>query len=305
MTAVAQSTQRPVLPPDVPQAYIPARESAKSITYQPVLLGAAQIRYVDAKSKVDFLEEKVFITPIHDDSLPVQWEECSEAEVDPSDLEKDPVEGASFGMLPALASKAKSYAAWRKDFISWIYANRQLNVYRSEVLRTSSQPNETEGDFRVRLQQATREERDRAVEKLRLKYQPKIVTLEDRVRRAQQTVEREKQQSQSQTLDTLVSVGTGVLGALFGRRKVATAASGAIRSAGRIRKEAGDVSRATETVEALTQQLADLQAQLESEARAIQMQYETSAVTLETIAIKPKKTNINVRLFTLAWNPAQ
>jgi Sec-independent protein translocase protein TatA len=173
------------------------------------------------------------------------------------------------------------------------------------VLRTSSQPNETEGDFRVRLQQATREERDRAVEKLRLKYQPKIVTLEDRVRRAQQTVEREKQQSQSQTLDTLVSVGTGVLGALFGRRKVATAASGAIRSAGRIRKEAGDVSRATETVEALTQQLADLQAQLESEARAIQMQYETSAVTLETIAIKPKKTNINVRLFTLAWNPAQ
>jgi len=78
-----------------------------------------------------------------------------------------------------------------------------------------------------------------------------------------------------------------------------------IRSASRIRKESGDVSRATETVEALTQQLRDLQAQLESEVREIQMRYETSAITLETIAVKPKKTNINVRLFTLAWDPQQ
>ena len=101
----------------------------------------------------------------------------------------------------------------------------------------------------------------------------------------------------------MVSVGAGVLSALFGRRKMTTAATGAIRSAGRIRKEAGDVSRATETVEAITQQLGDLEAQLESEVRAIQMQFEASAVSMEAIAIKPRKTNINVRLFTLAWAP--
>jgi hypothetical protein len=302
-TPSSQAAERPVLPPEVPQAYIPVRRSQESLTYHPVLLGSAQIRYVDTKAKIDFLEDKVFLTPVRDDSLPVQWEECSEAKIDPSDLESAPVDGATFATLPAAASKAKSYAGWRKDFVTWIYGHRQLNVYRSEVLKTSSQPNESEGDFRIRLQQTTREERDRAVEKLRLKYQPKVVTLQDRLRRSQQAVEREQQQSQSQTLDTVVSVGSGILGALFGRKKLATAATGAVRSAGRIRKEAGDVSRAEETVEAVTQQLADLEAQLESEVQGLQAQYDTASVSVEALAIKPKKTNINVRLFTLAWAP--
>jgi Sec-independent protein translocase protein TatA len=268
-----------------------------------VLLGVAQVRYIDTKAKIDFLEEKAFVTPVRDDSLPVQWEECAEANIDPSDLEKEPADGATFGTLPAVASKAKSYAGWQKDFVTWLYGHRQLNVYRSEVLKTCSEPAESEGDFRIRLQQATREERDRAIEKLRLKYQSRIVTLQDRLRRAQQAVEREKQQSQSQTLDTVVSVGTSVLGALFGRKKLGTAATGAVRSAGRVRKEAGDVSRAEETVEAMTQQLADIEAQVEAEVQTLQSQYDTSAVTLQGMAIKPKKTNINVRLFTLAWAP--
>jgi Sec-independent protein translocase protein TatA len=299
----SQSTQRPVLPPDVPVAYVPTRGSQAGVTYQPVLLGVAQVRYIDAKAKIDFLEEKAFVTPVRDDSLPVQWEECAEANIDPSDLEKEPADGATFGTLPAVASKAKSYAGWQKDFVTWLYGHRQLNVYRSEVLKTCSEPAESEGDFRIRLQQATREERDRAIEKLRLKYQSRIVTLQDRLRRAQQAVEREKQQSQSQTLDTVVSVGTSVLGALFGRKKLGTAATGAVRSAGRVRKEAGDVSRAEETVEAMTQQLADIEAQVEAEVQTLQSQYDTSAVTLQGMAIKPKKTNINVRLFTLAWAP--
>jgi hypothetical protein len=301
--AQSQAAQRPVLPPDVPQAYIPVRGSHEHIGYQPVLLGSAQIRYVDPRAKIDYLEEKVFLTPIQDDSLPVQWEECFEVDVDPSDLESAPLDGVSFAALPAVAAKAKSYAGWQKDFVTWVYGHRQLNVYRSEVLKTCSQPNETEGDFRIRLQQATREERDRAVEKLRLKYQPKITVLQERLRRSQQAVEREKQQSQSQTLDTVISVGAGVFGALFGRKKLATAATSAVKSAGRIRKETGDVSRAEETVQAIAQQLTDLEAQLEAEVLALQTTHDVDSVSLEAVAVKPKKTNINVRLFTLAWAP--
>jgi hypothetical protein len=301
--ASSQAAQRPVLPPEVPQAYIPVRGLHETVTYQPVLLSSAQIRYADPKAKIDFLQDKVFLTPVQDDSLPVQWEECAEAGIDPSELETAPVEGARFRALPPAAAKAKSYAGWQKDFVTWIYGHRQLNVYRSEVLKTCSQPNESEGDFRIRLQQATREERDNAIEKLRMKYRSRIVTVQDRLRRSQQAVERERQQSQSQTLDTFVSVGAGVFGALFGRKKLATAATSAVRSAGRIRKESGDVSRAEETVEAVSQQLADLEAQLEAEVQTVQMQFDTSVVSLEAISIKPKKANINVRLFTLAWAP--
>ena len=63
------------------------------------------------------------------------------------------------------------------------------------------------------------------------------------------------------------------------------------------------MSRAEETVEAMTQQLSDLEGQLEAEVQALQAQHDVDSVSLEAVAIKPKKTNINVRLFTLAWAP--
>ena len=50
----------------------------------------------------------------------------------------------------------------------------------------------------------------------------------------------------------------------------------------------------------MKQQLDDLQAQIESEAAEIQTHMDASTAALETISIKPKKTNINVRMFTLA-----
>ena len=38
-------------------------------------------------------------------------------------------------------------------------------------------------------------------------------------------------------------------------------------------------------------------------ATAIQEQMDAAAGALETIAVKPKKTNIAIRMFTLAWAP--
>ncbi|HYP13633.1 MAG TPA: hypothetical protein VEQ63_06900, partial [Bryobacteraceae bacterium] len=299
----AADTQRPVLPPDVPAAFLPVRGGDAEIVYYPMLMASAQIRFVDAKARIDHLEDSVFLTPIKDDSLPVQWEESTTTDLDPSELESTPVEGAGFAKLPAAAAKAKSYAAWQKDFVTWAYGHRQLQVFRCETLKACSQPNESEGSFRVRIQQSGREERDRAVEKLRQKYSTKIASLQDRLRKAQQAVQREREQSQSRAMETMVSVGTGVFGALFGRKRLSTAASGALRSAGRIRKESSDVGRAEENVESLAQQLDDLQAQVDSEIQSVQTQYEASSSLVEAVAIKPKKANINVRLFSLVWAP--
>lgn len=300
----SQASARPVLPADVPQMFLPVRGNAEGIEYQPAVLASAQVRFVDAKAKIDYLDETVFLTPIKDDSLPVQWEECTvTTDLDASELETSPVDGASFGTLATAATKAKSYVTWQKDFVTWVYGHRQLQLWRSETIKVCSQPNESEGDFRVRLQQSSREERDRALDKVRQKYASKIVTLEDRLRRAQQSVAKEKEQAQSQTLDTVLNVGAGIFGTLFGRKKVATAATGAMRSAARVRRESSDVGRAEENVEAVQQQLSELQGELESELQAIQQQLDPASVTLEAVSVKPKKANINVRLFTMVWAP--
>ena len=76
-----------------------------------------------------------------------------------------------------------------------------------------------------------------------------------------------------------------------------------MRSAGRARKEAADISRAEENVQALQEQLRELEARVESEIEAIRQQTGASIDSLESICIKPKKANIQVRLLTLAWAP--
>lgn len=295
--------ERSALPPDVPQAFIPVRGSANAIVYQPMLFAAAQVRYVDSKNKIDFLRESAFLTPIKDDRLPVEWEEAAEVSIDPNELETEPVRDAKFGTLPPAASNAKNYAGWQKDLVNWIYANQQLQLFCSTSVGQCSQPGETEAAFRARVQHGSREDRDQAVEKLRLKYQSRQSVLEDRLRRAQQSAQREREQSQGQMLSAAVDLGASLFGTLFGRKKAITAASSAVRSASRVRKDYGDVGRADETVESVQHQLADLNGQVDSEVKALQEQFDLSSGPLETISVKPKKTNITIRLLTLAWAP--
>ena len=227
---------RPVLPPEVRQCFLPAR-GAGPMVWRPGLIGAAQVRFIDTKLKVDETREVTVLVPFGDDLTPVRWEAAEDLAVSLDALESEPAAEGEYAPVPAAASKARGYAAWSKEFVNWVYSNRQIEVYRSAALKQVSAPGESERDFRVRLTQAAREERDRAAEDLRRKYAPKITVLEDRIRRARQAAEREAQQAQSQKLGVAVSIGATLLGAFLGRKAVSAATVGragtAVRSMGR------------------------------------------------------------------------
>jgi hypothetical protein len=160
-----------------------------------------------------------------------------------------------------------------------------------------------ESDFRVRLQQEAREVRDDAVEKLRQKYAYKMTTLKERIRRAEQAVEREATQAKQQKTQAAISIGATILGALTGRKSLGRSALGkattAARGVSRSMESQGDVTRAKETVEALQQQFNDLQAEFDAEANELAAQIDLLTEGLETIEIKPKKTDISVQLVAL------
>ncbi len=226
---------------------------------------------------------------------------------DAAALEQAPVEGSRFVTLASAGARAKSYAGWSKDFVSWLSSNAVLTLWRSTLLGEVSRPGETERDFRVHVQQLSREQRDRAIEDLRQKYAPKLATLEDRIRRARQTVEREQQQSQGQFLAVAGSIASTLAGALFGRKTLSTTnlrrAGTAVRQVSRSRKESGDVQRALETVDALETQREQLDEELQAECGRIRSEFDSSASSIEELPVRPRKSNISVRLFGLAWVP--
>ncbi len=304
----AQS-QRPVLPPEIVQYYLPVRSSGGAdakLSYQPALLGAAEIRYSDSKT-VDMTEQLTLLAPITDGPVELDWAQAAALDVPLADLESEPEADGAFVEVPAKAAKEKSYAAWRKDFANWIYRNRRLELLESPSLDIASNPGETERDFRVRLQQLAREKRDEAVEKLRRKYAPKFEQLEERKRRAEQAVEREREQAKGQKLQTAISFGATLLSSFMGRKRVSMSTLGrattVARGAGRSMKEAEDVNRAEENVEAVAQKLADLDAEFKVETATLERALDPQTETLEKLSLKPTKANINIKLLTLAWAP--
>jgi len=301
--------ERSLLPPEITQYYIPVRgagDANASLTYHPTLLGAAEVRYSDSKS-VDMTQQVMLLCPFTDGPVSLDWSSAQTLDLPIEDLESDAQARAQFVEAPAEATKAKNYANWRKDLASWLYRNQRLELLESPTLEIVSNPGESERDFRVRLQQLGREQRDDAVEKLRRKYAPKMEQLEERKRRAEQAVAREAEQAKGQKVQTAISFGATLLSSFLGRKRTSLTTLGrattAVRGVGRSMKESQDVDRAEDNVEAISQKLADLEAEFQSETAALERSLDPQTEQLEKVSLKPTKANIAVKLVTLAWAP--
>jgi hypothetical protein len=302
-------SDRAILPPDISQYYIPVRSSAganATLTYHPMLLGAAEVRYSNSKT-VEMTQQLNLLAAFADGPAGLDWGQATAIDLPVEDLESEPQAGAQFAEVPAEATKTKSYASWRKDLASWIYRNQRLELLESPTLEIVSNPGESERDFRVRLQQIAREQRDEAVEKLRRKYAPKFEVLEDRKRRAEQAVERETEQAKGEKMQTAISFGATLLSSFLGRKRASLGTIGrattAARGVGRSMRETQDVERAQDNVAAISQKLADLEADFQAETRALERSFDPQTEQLETVSLKPTKANITVKVLTLAWAP--
>ena len=302
----APQEHKPVLPPEISQYYIPVRSSAEAntkLSYHPMLLGAAQIHYTDSRTI-----NLTLLAEISDGPIALDWNNATPIAVPIEDLQAEPEEqGAEFIEVPAKATKQKVYTTWGKDLATWIYRNHRLELFESEKLDLASNPGETERDFRLRLQQIAREQRDDAVEKLRRKYAPKFDQLEERKRRAEHTVERQTAEAQGQKYQTAISFGATLLSSILGRKKTSLGTLGrattAARGVSRSMKEAEDVNRAEENVAAVAQKLTDLEEEFKAEAAGLERLFDPLTEELGKVSLKPKKVNIDVKLVALAWAP--
>ena len=301
---------RPMLPPDVPQHFVPLRGSkpeGSELVYAPMLLGASQVRFSDVKSGIDATQDVTVLAPMAEGPMTVDFDKASTTDLMVADLERDPERDAQFLALPAIAGKAKSYGDWNKEFGGWLFRTQKMELFRSPGTKDISKPGESERDFRVRLQQTGREQRDKGAEMLRQKYASKIATLQERIRRAELAREKQQAESRSSQVQAAISVGASILGAFLGRKTISASnigrATTAIRSAGRVMKESKDVGVAEENVAALQKQLTDLEAQFKSESDALAAATDPLNERLETLSIKPIKSNIALKLVTLAWTP--
>ena len=100
---------------------------------------------------------------------------------------------------------------------------------RHRDLKLTSNPGESERDFQIRVRDAQRVARDAAVDALKKKYAAKEAQIEEQRRRAAAAVDCETAQASQQKLQTGLSVGATILGAIFGRKAIGVGSLSAAR----------------------------------------------------------------------------
>ncbi len=300
--ALPSASRRPVLPADVPHWFAPVRGRGTP-TYRAHALGTAVVTYADAKSGIRQDETIVLQVPLTAGVVGVDWFAATAADFTEEDLKREPVRGATFVDLP-FAVSAKQVAAWSKAFADACYRTCRLELLTS-VSGAVSRPGEGEAAFRIRLADAGRSAREAALDQLRTRYAPRLAALRERLRKAQATEEQQREQATSATWDSVLTVGSSLLGAFLGRKAISAANAGRLatggRAVGRTLRERGDVARAHDTVAAIEEQLAQLDAEFRAETAELEQRHDPRQEVFGRHNLVPRKTDIAVRLVGVVW----
>ena len=299
---------RPILPPGVHEVFLaPVRPLPpdEPVQYRPAVLGRARVRYGRTTPRIEVDREVVCMAPAGASLGESAWEQGRQF-AEPPDVEPAPRAG-SFAPLPAALAGPKGYATLGASLKGFLGRTAKLTAFAAPAIGAISDPDETEGEFRARIAQRVKEWRDEEIDKVRAKHAARLAALVERIDRARQKVEKEKAEAQNQSWQTYVSIGSAVLGALVGRKKVSATTIGkaatSMRSASRATRQQADVAHAEESLATLEDRRRELEEQIEEELERIRLESLPERMPLEALDIPARKTGIVVEDVVLAWVP--
>ncbi len=323
VAAAGYSSSPAALSPDLRQVFLPLRLSTEeglrslereldqpleavesALVYEPCLLAAGSVSFVDRKRGVDESKEVGLLVQPGDLGRVIRWQDADPIDLDPTDLADHPESEALFGPVPPELNTASEIKAFAKDFDDYLYHEEALNLYHNPALKLYGQPGESEREFKIRAQQLVRERRDAEVEKLRTKYQRKLDLLETRRAREERELVEDRAEYEARKHEELISAGETVVGMLgiFGRR-TSRGLSTAARKRRLTTSARADIAESEEEVERLEAEIEDMRQEMELEAEAIADKWGDAVEEIETYTIKPRRKDVQVEVAALGWAP--
>ena len=91
---------------------------------------------------------------------------------------------------PAWMINDKEYKNYASSMQNWLLRSKRLTLWRSPSTKLVSAAGEAEQDFRLRLKQAGREERDLKLDAIKKRYATRVERLQNQIRQADDKLER-------------------------------------------------------------------------------------------------------------------
>ncbi|HSR73352.1 MAG TPA: hypothetical protein VLL31_00785, partial [Sulfurovum sp.] len=278
----------------IPQYYEP--DPLEQNIFSPALGAKATIHFYQQGKGIDTQRSLELFLPLDQQQQHIVWEDASEEALGFDRFPHTSPSNAKFYPLPQIILEDRGLRKAVKELKETLYREQKLALLRCSTPKVESKVGETRSDFIVRVQDILNDQKEIEIEKLQTRYGSKEKTLLDRLARAKERAERES----SDATGSMIEAGIAVLGALFGR-KSPTNLGRVVTKGGRILKERGEMGRAEERIAAIEEEIEALEIEMEEKIDALHEKYSADNCEIETVSIKPRKTDIDVELCALVW----
>ncbi len=262
---------RPELPDDVRQLFLlPSRPLApgEQIVYQPRLLAFADVVFVDRRKGLEHVRPYRLLAEPVAPGESLKWVMAETYEGQPHNA---PEAAAGWGPVPESINSARKLKALEKAYADYLYGNARLRLYENKKLGLVSEPQEDLLAFTQRCRESAVREAGRAYEAERLKFLPKFNALN-----LPMTALSAEQRTGSDG---------GVLSWMLAPLKLGASAVKAVTGTQPTKKQA------------------QLEAEWKGRIAALYEKWRQIGEDHTELLLTPRKVDVQVRLFGLAWAP--
>ncbi|MBN1661730.1 MAG: DUF87 domain-containing protein [Anaerolineae bacterium] len=272
------------------------------LVYEPALLGLGTVRFPHAASRQAHTEQFVYLVPLAGREDTITWA-GHEVALDTGSLANQPEAGALFADLPPTMGEAKRYLVLKKEFEDYLYYNLSITLWYNRPLKLYSAPTETRRAFVRRLREAARRARDAEAQDVGARLDGQREKLQDRLEREEQELEEDAIEYDARKKEEFLSGAESVLDFFTGRR-MRRSVSTASRKRRLTRQARADVEESEEEIERLESEIEALEEEHATAIQSLTEEWVARIDDLEEIEVRPRRADVRVGLFALAWLPA-
>jgi hypothetical protein len=283
------------------QRTMPAEVMIDGVIYRPALLASAEVHILDRKHGVDSELTRTILVKSPEKRGSVRWEEYSlNANLDSVDT--SPAPSTRFSSIDAPLNDVKLMTALQKDFSDWVFRNSSVKARVNQALKVFAGPDVSQAEFMKACAEAAREGRDAEIAKKSATLDRQLKTAEDKLARE----ERELREDEAELSNRKVEeAGTHLenLTGLFGGRRKSSRLSSSLTKRRMTEQAKAEVEESLDAIDQFKAQIKELEKRRAEVLAEINDRWGRLVNEITEVTIAPKKTDVFVKLFGVAWMP--
>ena len=284
------------------QRSMPPEVMIESVIYRPTLLAAAEVHVLDRKHGVDSEIRRTVLVRSPEKRGSIRWEEYPLHTDLLERVETSPAPSTRFSTIDAPLNDVKLMTALQKDFTDWVFRNSSVKARANQALKVFAGPDVSAAEFMKACADAAREARDAEIAKRSAQLDRQLRTLEDKLAREERELREDEAELSHRKMEEAGTHLENITG-LFGGRRKATRLSSSLTKRRMTEQAKADVEESVDAIEQFKAQIQELEQRRAEVVAEINDKWGRVVNEITEVTIAPKKTDVLVKLFGVAWMP--